>query len=276
MKIAITGASGFVGSLALTTLKNDRYDAFALKRPWKLSKDIDVLIHCAAYIPSSYDDELEAEKCMMDNTISTLKLMIEAEKHNVKKFVYLSSGQIYKWKDIPPDEEIYTASEESPIGPTKRASPYLISKTSADFLVQSHKGKMQKVILRPSSIYGSGMKPVGVIHRLLKKIRNGESIDMKNEDYQIDLVHVEDVVSMIKNSAGKECSTIYNVGGGNPISIAVLAKIIADAIGVKITISNKSLCSGHPSLNIDKAFRDFNYKPKRLKDTLEYYVKAIL
>ena len=273
LRCAITGASGFVGSLALKKLNTAGHDAFALKRPWQLTNNIDVLIHCAAYIPTSYSDQLETVKCIEDNSLATFKLLDEAEKHDIKLFIYLSSGQIYKWKNGNP--EYITASEEDAMDPIIRACPYLISKMTGDCLVRGYKGKIQTVVLRPSSIYGLGMKPVGIIHRLINQIKNKESINIAREDYYTDLVHVDDVVAMIKNCAENKVCGIYNVGGGNPVKTVQLAQMLANIFDTGISFQDTKTELGHPPLDIDKARQCFGYKPRRLKDNLEIYVRAL-
>lgn len=273
MKVAITGASGFVGSLAEKRMAEAGHIVIPLKRPWKLTDNIDVLVHCAAYLPAAYNDSSEVEKCIMDNAVSTFKLLQCAEKYGIRKFVYLSSGQIYKWKNENP--EYATASEDDVIDPIERASPYLISKMTGDCLVRSHKGLIQKVVLRPSSIYGSGMKPVGIIHRLLKQIRSKVVVNIGHEDYHTDLVHVEDVVVMIQNCVEREASGAYNVGGGNPVKTVHLAQMLANITGAGINFTDTKPLFGHPALNIDKARRHFKYKPKRLIDGLKSYVESL-
>jgi nucleoside-diphosphate-sugar epimerase len=272
-RCAITGSNGFIGSLLKKTLLDAGHHAVSLERPeWSIPDDIDAIIHCAAYLPSSYNDFSEMEKCITDNAISTFKLLENAEKKGVKTFVYLSSGQIYKWKSDPKTP----ASEEDIVDPIERASPYLISKMTGDCLVRSHKGNIRKIVLRPSSVYGPGMKKNGLIHRLLDKIKNGEDIILENENYYIDLVHIEDVVGIIEKCLTKDVSQIYNVGGGNELTTAHLATSLSDILGTKITLSrNAKTQPGHCPLDIRKAQQNLGYKPKRAKDALKSYLESL-
>ncbi len=277
MKVAITGASGFVGSLAKKRMSTAGYSVVDLKRPWEPTNNIDVLIHCAAYIPPSYSDRSEIEKCITDNTIATSNLLDKAERQGVKAFIHLSSGQIYKRKcnhDDPGQAHDIFASEQDAVYP-ERAHPYLVSKAAADFLVGSHEGKIRTVILRPSSIYGIGMKPVGVIHRLIKKIKNHETIDMRNEDYHIDLVHVEDVVDMIKKCAESKVSGVYNVGGGNHTTTRQLAIELGAMLGVEPLLQNTKSTWGHPPLDIRKARGELGYHPINWTDGLKSFVRVM-
>lgn len=252
----------------------------SLKRPsWNIPQNVDVIIHCAAYVPPSYDDtsSLTVEKCMIDNAVSTLRLLQSAEKQGVKKFIYLSSGQIYKWTEDNNNAHDLRVREGDAIDPIMRASPYLISKMAGDCLVRGHGGQIQKVILRPASVYGPEMKPVGVIHRLLKKIKNKEKIDLNNEDYRIDLVHVDDVVTMIKNCVERGGGEVYNVGGDNPIQIHLLAKMLGEILTINPDLieKNKNIPLGHTALNVDLAKQDYHYSPIRLKIGLKSYVESL-
>ena len=274
MKIGITGANGFVGSMTMKRLSEAGHNVIPLKRPdWTIDDGTDVVVNCAAYIPPSYHDRSEFEKCMTNNAIGPLRLLDEAEKRGVKKFVHLSSGQIYR---CVKEESDYRVPEDSPMDPIERASPYLISKMAGDCSVRSHRGKTQVVVLRPASIYGPGMKPVGIIHRLLNSIKNKELIDMTREDYFTDLVHVEDVVAMIKHcTLESKAIGVYNVGGGNPVQTAHLAKMLADILRVELPSNKPAPHLGHPALDISRATQHFKYTPQKTKVGLESYLSTL-
>lgn len=271
---AITGSNGLVGKNLVEKLDDSKFNIIKLAREntspvsWKIpDSNIDTLIHCAAYMPSNFGCFSQASKCMMENGIATLELLKAADKSGVKTFIYLSSGQIYKWKNDPTIEAVETDS----IDPTTRSSPYLISKLAGDSYVRSYKPKtnMRIVVLRLSSVYGP--KSHGLLDRLINMINENDS-NMPN--YNVDLVHVNDVVSMIINSiTNDEISGVYNVGGGCTISTFEVLKSLANVMGRSCNINSISTLElGHAGLNIDKA-KHVGYKPYTLTDGLSLYIK---
>jgi len=92
MNCAITGATGFVGSLVKTKMIDAGHYVTFLHRPCHLDGNVDVLVHCSAYLPPSYNESSEAQKCLMDNFIATLQLIDQAQSTELKVLVYISSG----------------------------------------------------------------------------------------------------------------------------------------------------------------------------------------
>jgi|SRR5580692_8037360 UDP-glucose 4-epimerase len=271
---AITGSHGLIGKKLVEKLTENQFPIIQLERQdttpvsWKLSSDIETLVHCAAYMPSNFGCFSQATKCMMDNGIATLDLLKDADKSGVRTFVYLSSGQIYKWKNDPMIE----ALESDEMDPTTRSSPYLISKLVGDSYVRSFKStcNMRVVVLRLSSVYGQ--KSHGLLDRLIKTIDQNGTIP----NYNVDLVHTNDVVSMIVNSiTNQQISGVYNVGGGHTTSTFEIIKNLARIMDKPYTISSAlPLELGHAGLNIEKA-KSVGYQPCSLTDGLSSYTKSL-
>lgn len=182
MKVGITGSNGLIGKSLVRELIETQ-DISQLTREhtspvsWKLPIDTDAIVHCAAYMPANFGCFSEATKCMIDNGLATLELLKLADKIGVKTFIYLSSGQIYKWKDDPNE----LATELDIIDPTIRSCPYLISKMVGDCYVRSYKpsNTMRIVVLRLSSVYG---EKHGLLDRLV------DMVEKKNLIYQITML----------------------------------------------------------------------------------------
>lgn len=283
MKISTTGATGFLGRKVIDRLvpehdvvawvrdpsKLPSFDArhFDLSQPNEIDlTGTDVFVHCAAYLPKSYEDPTEAAKCLMDNGVATLQLLQAAEKAGVKKFVYVSSGTIY-------DPSLWVAREHDRIYPSMRATYYLTSKVVGDIFV-AH-SKMDTVILRPSSIYGPGMVPRGFLPRLVEKLKDGS---LKKEDignYEIDLVHVNDVAWMTAKSAITESiKGTFNVGGGAEITTFQVAYVLSTILNKPFHLAPMPEANGHAILDISFA-RAVGYNPISLENGLRSYIESL-
>ncbi len=284
MRISLTGATGFVGKVINRQLmeqgheviswvrnpsqKNER--AFDLNHPSAINlEDTDVLIHNAAYLPKSYEDPDEAANCLMSNGVATLELLRIAERENIKKFVYISSGTIY-------DPAIWRATEEDRIYPSMRAAYYLTSKMVGDIFTSHFGSKMQTVILRPSSIYGPKMKPKGLVPRLTQKLLNNETITQEDVgNYTVDLVHVEDVAWMaVQAATNPKMLGAFNVGGGMEITTPTVAQTLAKILHKPMITDFAESSNGHAILDIRRA-QDFGYKPIELEKGLHSYIESL-
>ncbi len=290
MRISVTGASGFLGSKIVKMLDQQGHHVIAWMRDPPMSSyhkdcrafdleqcdinldDSDVVIHCAAYLPSNFESISEAEKCLQVNGIGTLKLLQAAESSAIKKFVHISTGQVYEWKG--PTSEAF---EDDKMDQIERATPYLVSKWVGDVYVRAYKGNMKTVVLRPSYIYGPGMKSTGLLYRITSALKSNENIDMhKIGNYNVDLVYVDDAARMVCLAATTDISGAYNVGG-QAINTRRLAHELAGIMGKPIPDTlpfSLELDRCHPSLNTDKAKRA-GYTTTDLNVGLENYVRSI-
>jgi len=289
MRISITGATGFLGnatSKRLTAMGHHviswvrdpsllpKQDArpFDLLNPQAIDlRDTDMLIHCAAHLPASYEDPNEVTKCMMDNGVATLELLNKAESAGIKKFVYISSGTIY-------DPSLTIAKETDPIYPSMRATYYLTSKVVGDIFADHCRQTFKKtrvITLRPSSIYGPNMKPKGLLPRLVQKINDGYLTSKDVGNYPIDLVHVDDAAWMVAQTVvnGAMAGT-FNVGGGLTTNTLQVAKILAHLLNKPMPPINPPKSNGHAILDISRA-REVGYKPRSLVDGLYSYVESL-
>lgn len=289
MRISLTGANGFLGTYISNKLIADGHHVIAWvrdpvesvyqdARPFDLGKareinlqDTDILVHCAAYLPSSFaDDPDEIKKCALYNGLATYQLLTEAELARIKTFIYISSGQIYRPK-------LESAKEEDDIYTDYRAQPYLRSKELGECNVLFHNkySKMRIVIVRPSSIYGEGMKNNGLVPRLIKTISSNDQFDIRKiSNYYIDLVHVQDVANMISIAVNNNIEGIYNAGGGHPVTTSELVGILCKILNKPHTPETLSIEWGHAPLDINKA-RRIGYTPRILIDGLTSYIESL-
>ena len=172
MKIAVSGASGFVGSHLCLNLKKIGYQVLGLVRSkpasgqvaigdfcssennYEFLRDIDVLVHSAARVHVMKDTSINPlAKFREVNVDATLNLARRAADCGVKRFIFLSSikvngeitclGRPFTAEDIPDPSD-----------------PYGISKREAEDGLRdlANQTKMEVVIIRSPLVYGPGVK----------------------------------------------------------------------------------------------------------------------
>lgn len=194
------------------------------------------------------------------NIVGTHVLMDASRKFSVKKFIFISSDEVYG--EIPNGK----FSENSPVKP---GNPYSASKAAADLLVQSYVKtyKFPAIIIRPSNNYGPWQYPEKLIPLAVLRIIREDKIPIYGKGQNArEWLYVDDCAKgilaiMEKGKAGQ----VYNLGGvcesRNIDTAKLLLKILgASEAGFEFVKDRP----GHDlrySLDSGKIARELGWKP---------------
>jgi UDP-glucose 4-epimerase len=291
-RVAVTGAGGFLGQRVVARLLADGIDVLPLVRDparaalpvpavaWQIGDapplaDVQTVIHAAAHRPARYGDPAEAATCLRVNAEGTVALVEAAARAGVVRFVYVSSGHVYR--DLGPPSR-----EGDAIAPSHHAPYYLASKICGEWFVGAAHGagRISAVTVRPSAIYGSGMPP-GLVATFASKLSAGAQVTVADGGrYAADLVYVDDVAAAIVAAAACGGPGAYNVGGGAPITTLELAHTLARLIGAsEEQIRVDPQVAGRPgpaglALDITRARAELDYSPRPLEEGLRAMLAA--
>jgi nucleoside-diphosphate-sugar epimerase len=165
-KVLITGANGFIGNSLMRHYKQQGVEVVGVdlrgdgaeivegdignpESIAELLEQCDVIIHTAALVSNALSD---ADMWRV-NVQATAKLIAAAEKHQVRRFVQLSS--IVAYGNAATGE----LSEDHPVHGD--GGSYVLTKLASEHAVlAAHvKGNIEVVILRPGDVYGPGSRP---------------------------------------------------------------------------------------------------------------------
>ncbi|MGC7100287.1 NAD-dependent epimerase/dehydratase family protein [Amycolatopsis lurida] len=156
-----------------------------------------------------------------------------AADEGVQRLVFASTASVYG------DPERLPMHEDDTLRPL---TPYCITKRAGEDLLgfyERQKGLSWNA-LRFFNVYGPGQKSeayyTSVINHFITRLRNGQPpiIDGKGEQ-SMDFVHVHDLARSVVAALESERSNLpINIGTGIDTSIATLAKILIDAVGVQV------------------------------------------
>ncbi len=304
-RILITGGAGFIGSAFVRKFHRDyellvvdnldysgdplriegtgvpilEVDIRDFERMRKVVEEFrpDVIIHFAAqtHVDRSIVDP---EPFFSTNVMGTLNLLRIALDTDIKRFIHISTDEVYG--DLPPgSDEKFT--EESPLKPS---SPYSSSKASADLMVQSFVRTygLPAVIVRPSNCYGPWQYPEKLIPYSILRLLNGQPITLYGKGENIRTwLHVDDCargirIAMEKGNVGE----IYNLGSDEEWRNIDVARLILRYMGLdEAWIEFIEDRPGHDyryALNTSK-IRALGWKPgirfeEGLRDTVEWYL----
>lgn len=190
------------------------------------------VIHLAAVsINKSVADPYESVDI---NFVGNHNVIAAAADHGVRRLVYASSASVYGNPSKLP------MHEDDRLDPL---TPYCISKRAGEDLLgfYARTRGLSWIALRFFNVYGPGQQTTayytGVINHFVDRLRRGEPpvIDGKGEQ-SMDFVHVDDIArSIVAALSSRRDNVPINIGTGVDTSVAALAKILIDAVGVDVT-----------------------------------------
>jgi dTDP-glucose 4,6-dehydratase len=311
MKLLVTGGAGFIGSnfvrmaltdkfpdfnveqltvLDLLTYAGDeenlkpiasdkRYefvkgDIRDLELAKKLMQDADQVVHFAA--ESHVDRSIEGgSEFVSTNVMGTQVLLDAAKSSNIKRFVHVSTDEVYG--------SISEGSwpEDHPLLPN---SPYSASKAGSDLLVRAYNRthRLDTVITRCSNNYGQYQFPEKVMPLFITNIIEGKKVPLYGNGLNVrDWLHVDDhcrgiALALTKGREGE----VYNIGGGTELTNVELTHKILKAMGVgEEFIQPVEDRKGHDlrySVDISKINKELGYSPQvnfeeGLEQTVNWY-----
>lgn len=248
MNILITGATGLVGS-NLTKKLSKEHRVFALIRnsaDIRFNKNVTIIeadlfnlnlsvlphkIDTVYYLAQSrkFRDFPDGAADIFEiNIYSALKIIDWAVKNNVKKFFYASTGGVYKNPKTP-------VKEFFDINANTASGFYLGSKLCAEILLKNYSSYFETfAILRPFFIYGPGQNQTMLIPRLIKNIYSGKEISLNGKNgIKTNPIYVDDAAAAFEKLLGLKGEFIFNLAGGEVVSIKQIAEIIGGIIGKK-------------------------------------------
>ncbi len=189
----------------------------------------DVVLHLAA--ESHVDRSIHNPSLFLQtNIIGTQCMLDSAKKHGIKRFVYVSTDEVYG--ELPLDDKSQLFTESTPLSPN---SPYAVSKTGGDMLARAyhHTYDMNIGITRCSNNFGPYQFPEKVIPLFVNNLLEGKKVPLYGDGRNVrDWLHVLDHCEAICRvlDEGKP-GEAYNIGGNNERSNLELTKMLIELCG---------------------------------------------
>lgn len=189
-------------------------------------KGIDVVINFAA--ESHVDRSIkEPDIFIKTNVLGTQVLLEAARKHGVKKFVQVSTDEVYG--TLGPEGLFH---ESTPLSPN---SPYSASKASADLIVRAYHEtyNLPINITRCSNNYGPYQFPEKLIPLMIINALSDNPLPVYGDGLNVrDWLHVEDhceAIDLVLHM-GKP-GEVYNIGGNNERTNLDIVRMILEHLG---------------------------------------------
>ncbi|MFH1447733.1 MAG: NAD(P)-dependent oxidoreductase [Candidatus Micrarchaeota archaeon] len=285
MKIAVTGASGFIGrNFLLSCPTNWEVDAF-----YRSAKEFENFVHkdcpnakpircdfsekhelrklkdkqydMCIYLAGNTDPQYSFSEPAFDLESNSLALVNFLERVSVKKLVYFSSGAVYH-------------GLRGPVSPKSKLDPrlaYSISKFASEQYVKFFKDKERVggyAIVRFFGAYGPYEPERKITTKLVKRFFIGGKKDFEiygNGRNLIDLMYVSDTINAIHLiMKSRKPDITLDLANRNPITIESIVRKSASVFGVKnLGIRKRGVsCESIGFRSVDKTMETMGFKPK--------------
>ncbi|MGA9578512.1 MAG: dTDP-glucose 4,6-dehydratase [Terrimicrobiaceae bacterium] len=212
------------------------------------------------------------------NVIGTEVLLEAARKHGVKRFLQVSTDEVYG--SLGPEGRF---TEKTPLDPS---SPYSASKASADLLaLAAYKTFGQEVVItRCSNNYGPYQFPEKLIPLMITNALADKKLPVYGDGLNVrDWIHVEDhcrgvMAVLLEGRAGE----VYNIGAGGEMENIAVVELILETLGKpRGLISHVADRLGHDrryAIDSTKIQTELGWKPLHMprdgiRETVKWYLE---
>jgi UDP-glucose 4-epimerase len=191
-----------------------------------------------------------------------LNLLEASVKHNINKFVYISSSMVYG--DFL-EETFDGGIDES--HPTRPIGQYGIMKLAGEWLVKDYARRtdINYTIIRPSAVYGPRDVEDRVVSKFLLNAIRGQSVSVNGAKEELDFTYIDDAARGIACAAIEDITNnqTYNITRGQSRTLLEAANLAVQIAGQgQVEVNNRD--ENFPArgqLNITQAYKDFGFQP---------------
>ena len=243
MKILITGANGFIGTHLCSELSNRNISFRATARNAnenayadfmgcdletteslnQLMDGCDIVIHLAGRAHTTSDNS--QEKYRVANELVTQRLANAAKQNGITRFVYLSSIKV-NGESSNPGLPIRQSDTPHPL------DDYGRSKLAAELALQAicHDNSMEYVIIRPTLVYGQGVK--ANFSALITAVKRGLPLPIATVKNERSMIGINNLIDLIITSSTnpKAANQTFLASDGTDTSTPELVRLIAKSL----------------------------------------------
>jgi UDP-glucose 4-epimerase len=242
MKLAVTGAAGFLGGSLVKRWRAQGHDVLPLVRavderaprgsvplesalaaPEAL-RGVDVLVHAAA-IRHRHGVDARAYRA---SNVDLVERLVRASAGRVRRFVHVSSVGIYGFSRDLPVRETHPPAPRTLYGATKIEAEKLVRA-----LGEEH--DLEVVIVRPTIVYGPG-DTNGMLDKMARMIRAGTYRIVGSGDNVLHHTYVDDIGQGIDCAATspEAAGEDFILAGPETITLKALSELVAETLGKRL------------------------------------------
>ena len=228
----------------------------------------DLVVHLAGR-PGVQTSWAEGFRDHLDHNVeATHRLLESALRTRVRRLVLASSSSVYG--DVPTG----AAHEDLP---TRPLSPYGASKAAMELLAGVYASRgVPLTVLRYFTVVGPRQRPDMALHRMIDATRTGRPFPLRGDGSQVrDFTGVDDVARATVAAAVADLpsGTVLNIGGGAPVSVRELLKMVRAETGCAVPVTRVPAVPGDPARTASDCRRAAQLLGWRPRQTLAEVVR---
>ena len=288
--VMVTGANGFIPSYIVETLlaigdikvvavvrnldkalekfkhhrKNQNLEFFVhdLSQPLYFKDHLDYIIHAASQASPKFYGK-DPVGTLRSNTIGTASLLEIAKEQKIKKFLFVSSGEVYG----NVEEDLISENCSGNVNITNIRSCYAESKRMGENMCVCYSSQYGIFVnqIRLAHTYGPGisLNDGRVFADFVKNIVNNEDIVLNSDgSAKRCFIYISDMIRavfyVLFNGENREA---YNISSSQEISILELANLLIALYpekGLKVSFSNNVVSNGYIPSKTKRIMLDIN------------------
>ncbi len=253
----VTGGGGFIGSALLPILCASGWDAIATSRTPKRKRNgvrwktwraedggvpacdwdkLDCVIHLANPRVQSRDIS-ELPRQIEGGLLATSRLLEKAARHKVRRFVFVSTGDV-----VSPTDGMAQETDNN----YSATSFYSAAKASAELLTRSCAGLLSTAIVRVYHPFGPGGDDF-LINRLFSAVAAGREITTeRGGGILINPIWIDDLARGLALAASSTATGVFHLAGPDKLRLADFVSLAGRLLGKAVTLHTNQ---AQPSLN---------------------------
>lgn len=195
----------------------------------ELTRGAETAIHMAgpASVSCSFEDPAEYARTHVAGTANLLHV---CRITGIKRFVYISSAEVYGRTAAARADEDLPCAPRSPYGAAKASAEQMVLAFARSFGINV-------VILRPFSVYGPGMSPNSLIGTILRAARSEPYVRLNDLTPVRDYCYVADLAcAVVRACVVDRDPAVINIGTGQGTSVSELASLVVRILGREISV----------------------------------------
>lgn len=272
MRIAVTGASGFVGGAVCRAASAAGHEVVAFGRraavepahvgaapyvSWDITAGplvevpaVDAVVHCAGSV-TDWGPQDVMLRVNRDGTRTVLAAFRDA------RFVHVSTASVYD----PLVPTVSASESEADVGPSPRhRDAYGLSKALAEHVVRET--RPDAVVLRPHAVYGPG--DTTLLPRILDSVRGSRLLAVGTGRQLLGLTSIGNLTAACLLAASSGVSGTFNVTDAEPLALDAALRMFLAARGVAATPAYIPTRVALPLASLAESVARFTGRPPRL------------